>query len=130
MWLSAAVWPNYDSGYNSYFQDSKGWLAAGIVDANLPMLYSFDVVNDLVAWTARMQGFVVDSYGRYVIPGIHADYASFDDIVARIDAARAAGAPGVSIFSYGALNARGYFDDLGAGPFAVPASVPKPDWKP
>jgi uncharacterized lipoprotein YddW (UPF0748 family) len=129
-WLSAAVWPNYASGYNSYFQDSKGWLSSGIIDANLPMLYSSDILNDLAAWIARMQGFVADSYGRFVIPGIHADYADFGDIVARIDAARAAGATGVSIFSYGALNTRGYFDDLGAGPFATPAEVPKPNWKP
>jgi uncharacterized lipoprotein YddW (UPF0748 family) len=128
--LSAAVWPNYSSGYNSYFQDSKGWLAAGIIDANMPMLYSSDIVNNLPAWTLRMQGFVVDNYDRFVIPGIHADYANFDDIVARIDAARAAGAPGISIFSYGALNTRGYFDDLGAGPFATPAKVPEPGWKP
>lgn len=129
-WLSAAVWPNYVSGYASYFQDSKGWLAAGIIDANMPMLYSSDIVNDLPAWTARMQGFVANRYGRYVIPGIQADYSNFGDIVARIDAARAAGAPGVAIFSYGALNSRGYFDDLGSGPFAAPAEVPKPGWKP
>jgi uncharacterized lipoprotein YddW (UPF0748 family) len=130
VWLSAAVWPNYTSGYGSFFQDSKGWLASGIVDANMPMLYSPDVRHDLAAWTTRMQGFVADSYGRYVVPGIHADYADFGDIVARIDAARAAGAPGVAIFSYGALNRRGYFDDLGAGPFAIPADVPRPGWKP
>lgn len=129
MWLSAAVWPNYDSGYNSYFQDSKGWLASGSIDANMPMLYASDIVNNLPAWITRMQGFVNDSYGRYVIPGIHADYDDFNDIVNRIEAARAAGAPGVSIFSYGALNTRGYFDDLGTGPFAAPANVPTPDWK-
>ena len=130
VWLSAAVWPNYTSGYNSYFQDSKGWLAAGIIDANMPMLYSSDIVNDLPAWIARMQGFVADSYGRYVIPGIHADYPNFNDLVDRIEAARAAGASGVSIFSYGALNLHGYFDDLGSGPFAEPAEVPTPGWKP
>lgn len=129
-WLSAAVWPSYTSGYNSYFQDSKGWLASGIVDANMPMLYSLDVRHDLAAWTVRTQGFVADSYGRYVVPGIYADYADFGDIVVRIDAARDAGAPGVAIFSYGALNLHGYFDDLGAGPFATPAEVPKPGWKP
>lgn len=130
VWVSAAVWPNYSTGAQSYFQDSKGWLAAGIVDANMPMLYSSDIITDLAAWTARMQDFVADSGGRYVIPGIHADYADFNDIATRIDAARAAGARGVAIFSYGALNARGYFDDLGAGPFALPASVPRPPWKP
>ena len=130
VWLSAAVWPNYDSGRNAYFQDSKAWLAGGFIDANMPMLYASDIVNDLAAWTTRMQGFVADSHGRFVIPGISSDYADFGDIVARIDAARAAGAPGVAIFSYGALKARDYFDDLGAGPFAARAEVPKPGWKP
>ncbi|HLF25438.1 MAG TPA: family 10 glycosylhydrolase [Anaerolineae bacterium] len=129
-WVSAAVWPNYTSGYNAYFQDSKGWLASGRIDANMPMLYASDIVTNLAAWTTRMQSFVADSHGRYVLPGIHADYADFADIVARIEAARAAGAPGVAIFSYGALNTRGYFDDLGAGPFALPAQVPTPEWKP
>jgi uncharacterized lipoprotein YddW (UPF0748 family) len=134
-WVSAAVWPDYDSGYRSYFQDSKGWLAAGFIDANLPMLYSSDIVTDLVKWTARMQSFVADSHGRYVIPGIgfpgNANTPfSFQDIVDRIEAARAAGAPGVAIFSYGALNTNGYFSALGSGPFATPASVPKPGWKP
>jgi uncharacterized lipoprotein YddW (UPF0748 family) len=129
VWLSAAVWPNYDSGYNSYFQDSKGWLASGTIDANMPMLYASDIVNDLPAWITRMQSFVIDNFGRYVIPGIHADYANFNDIVNRIEAARAAGARGVAIFSYGALNTRGYFDDLGTGPFATPANVPTPNWK-
>jgi uncharacterized lipoprotein YddW (UPF0748 family) len=135
-WVSAAVWPNYTSGHNSYYQNSKGWLAAGIVDANMPMLYASDIVTNLPAWTARMQSFLADSYGRYVIPGIGFPSGDafnafqFDDIVNRIEAARGAGAPGVAIFSYGALNAKGYFDDLGVGPFALLAEAPKPPWKP
>jgi hypothetical protein len=40
------------------------------------------------------------------------------------------GAPGVVIFSYSALNANQYWDDLASGPFAIPATVPKPNWKP
>ena len=134
VWVSAAVWPNYTTGRNSYYQDSKSWLAAGIVDANLPMLYSSDIVTDLAAWTARMQDFLGDSHGRWVIPGIgfptDVNAIQFADISARINAARAAGAPGIAIFSYGALNAKGYFDDLGAGPFAAVAEVPRPPWKP
>ncbi len=101
--VSAAVWPNYTSGYNSYYQDSKGWLANGIIDANLPMLYSSDIVNDLPAWTARAQGFLDDAHGRYVFPGISTNYTDVNQIINRIEAARSLGAQGVALFSYGAL---------------------------
>jgi uncharacterized lipoprotein YddW (UPF0748 family) len=128
--VSAAVWPNYASGYNSYFQDSKGWLAHSSIDANLPMLYSSDIVNDLPAWTVRAQGFIDDASGRYVFPGISANYTDVVHITDRIEAARSLGAKGVALFSYGALNTFDYWDDLAAGPFAITATVPKPDWKP
>jgi uncharacterized lipoprotein YddW (UPF0748 family) len=128
--VSAAVWPNYSSGYNSYFQDSKGWLANSIIDANLPMLYSGDILNDLPAWTARAQGFIDDAHGRYVFPGISANYTDVVHLTDRIEAARLLGAQGVALFSYGALNTFDYWDDLANGPFAITATVPKPNWKP
>ncbi|HET7377963.1 MAG TPA: family 10 glycosylhydrolase, partial [Anaerolineae bacterium] len=135
--LSAAVWPNYTSGYNAYFQDSKGWLANGMLDASLPMLYSSDIVNDLTAWTNRAQDFVNDAHGRYVIPGIGVQYTSnnqtfcvpFVDLQARIEAARAMNAPGTVFFSYSGINSCAYWADLANGPFALPAIVPQPNWK-
>jgi len=128
--VSAAVWPNYNSGYNSYYQDSKGWLANGISDANMPMLYSSDIVNDLPAWTARAQGFIDDAHGRYVFPGVSTNYTDVNQLIDRIEAARSLGARGVALFSYGALNTYDYWDDLANGPFAHPATVPQPNWKP
>jgi uncharacterized lipoprotein YddW (UPF0748 family) len=134
LWVSAAVWPFYSSGYNSYFQDSKGWLAAGSVDANMPMLYAGSLVTDVAAWTATAQDFVNAAHDRYVIPGIgvldsNDACVSFDQLQARIDAARAMGAPGVVFFSYSSLVSCGYLNSLASGPFATPASVPKPAWK-
>jgi uncharacterized lipoprotein YddW (UPF0748 family) len=128
--VSAAVLPNYSSGYNSYYQDSKGWLANSLIDANLPMLYSSDIVNDLPAWTARAQGFLDDAHGRYVFPGISVSYTEVSQIIDRIEAARSLGAKGVALFSYDKLNTYDYWDDLANGPFAITATVPKPDWKP
>jgi uncharacterized lipoprotein YddW (UPF0748 family) len=128
--VSAAVWPNYTSGYNSYYQDSKGWLANGIIDANMPMLYSSDILNDLPAWTSRAQGFIDDAHSRYVFPGISTNYTDVNQILNRIDAARSLGAKGVALFSYGALNTYDYWDDLANGPFAITAAVPQPNWKP
>jgi uncharacterized lipoprotein YddW (UPF0748 family) len=128
--VSAAVWPNYSSGYNSYYQDSKGWLANAFIDASLPMLYSSDILNDLAAWTVRTQGFLDDAHGRYVFPGISGDYTDVNQIIDRIEVARSLGAKGVALFSYGAMNDRGYWDDLANGPFVLTATIPKPDWKP
>jgi uncharacterized lipoprotein YddW (UPF0748 family) len=128
--VSAAVWPNYTSGYNSYYQDSKGWLAKGIIDANVPMLYSSDIVNDLPAWTARAQNFLDDAHDRYVFLGISTNYTDVTHLTDRIKVARSLGAKGVALFSYGALNTFGYWDDLANGPFAITATVPRPDWKP
>jgi uncharacterized lipoprotein YddW (UPF0748 family) len=128
--VSAAVWFSYTDGYNNYYQDSKGWLANGNIDANVPMLYSSDILNDLPAWTARAQGFIADSYGRYVFPGISADYSDVNQITDRIEAARSFGAKGVVLFSYGALITHSYWSDLANGPFAITATVPRPNWKP
>lgn len=128
--VSAAVWPNYADGYAGYYQDSQGWLAGGLIDANLPMLYASDILHDLAAWTDRARGFIEGAHGRWVMPGLSGAYDNFAELADRIAAARSLGAPGVAIFSYGALNARAYWDDLANGPFAVPAVVPRPDWKP
>jgi hypothetical protein len=93
------------------------------------MLYSSDILHDLPAWITRAQGFVADSYGRYVIPGISTNYTDVHELLDRIDAARSLGAPGVALFSYGALNTYGYWDNLANGPFALPATIPQPPWK-
>jgi uncharacterized lipoprotein YddW (UPF0748 family) len=128
--VSAAVWFSYTDGYNNYYQDSKGWLANGVIDANLPMLYSSDILHDLPAWITRTQGFLDDAQGRYVFPGISTNYTDVHEIINRIEAARSLGAQGVALFSYGALNTFDYWDDLANGPFASMATVPRPNWKP
>ena len=126
--VSAAVWPYYvdkwqaglSEGLNDYYQDSKGWLAAGIIDAIMPMLYD-GRADEFELWQTLMTDFLADSAGRQVIPGIGGAYDDFAQIARRIETARAAGAPGHAIFSYESLNRRGYWDALAAGPYAVPA---------
>ncbi|MBI5564835.1 MAG: family 10 glycosylhydrolase [Chloroflexi bacterium] len=128
--LSAAVWPNYSDGYNGFFQASKDWLAGSYMDANLPMLYTSDILNDLPKWITRTQGFIDDAQGRWIMPGISGAYTETTPLFDRIAAARSLGAPGVAIFSYSGLNAGNFWDDLANGPFAIPAMVPKPNWRP
>lgn len=131
IWLSAAVWPYYlDSwgwgvteGYSDYFQDSKGWLAAGVLDAIAPMLYG-SVADELGSWSILAEDFLAASAGRHVYPGIGGYYPDFERIAERIAVARELGAPGHVLFSYGALDQQGYWDDLAAGPYRLRADLP------
>lgn len=148
LWLSAAVWPvhtkkpewgwtePYQQGYIHYYQDSKGWLAAGTMDSISPMIYpgSVNCPDDNIYWTqARWQTLVADFQmernGRYIIPGIGGAYCDFGEIEARIQMAREIGAAGHALFSYSALESNGYLDDLAAGPYVVTAVVPPIPWR-
>lgn len=132
--VSAAVWPYYQnnlglrtsSGYADYYQDSKGWLATGAVDAIAPMLYGSgsSIPDDLGNWQLLAADFVAGGSAGHVYPGIAGYYDDFAAIADRIAAARQMGAPGHIIFSYAALDARGYWDDLATGPYAVSVLVP------
>lgn len=137
--ISAAVWPYYtdewgwygvedSEGYDDLYQDSKGWLANGTLDAIAPMLYGGHA-DDVDRWKILMDDFLQDSAGGHVYPGIGGfnqinPDASFEEIAERIQATRDAGAPGHAIFSYGTLNWADFWDELAAGPYAVPATIP------
>ena len=129
--VSAAVWPIYvdrwgwggRAGYADYYQDSKGWLVTESVDAIVPMLYGF-TADDAGRWEILMHDFLADSGGRPVFPGIGTHYNDFNAIAWRIETARAAGAQGHALFSYGALNTQDYWDDLATGPYRIPAVLP------
>lgn len=131
--VSAAVWPCHidkwnwkvSQGYSDYYQDSKAWLAEGIVDAIVPMLYD-GKADDFESWQILTADFIADSGGRHVYPGVGADYDNVEAIIRRIEAAREAGAPGHALFSYGALNDRNYWAALASGPYRVPASPKVP----
>ncbi len=140
LWLSAAVWPTYvdywgwgySQGYHDYFQDSKTWLQDGYIDGIMPMIYSWNTSTDpfrLNRWKTLVADFQNSSDGRYVIPGIGGTaFLSFSEIEARINYARQVGTIGHAIFSYGYMNQYQYFDDLKAGPYSEPASVPNIPW--
>lgn len=136
IWLSAAVWHTYidkwgwgySQGYHDYYQDSQGWAKGGTIDAIMPMIYSSNPQTfRLERWQTLVADFQANRGGRYVFPGIGADQ-DFSEIAARIQAARDLGTGGQAIFSYGAMLARGYFDDLANGPYAQPAAVPDIPW--
>lgn len=146
IWLTAAVWPVYrdewgwgvSSGYDSYYQDSRAWLANNDIDGITPMIYSgspdcskpYFWTRD--RWQTLVNDFQSNNYGRFVIPGIGTSYCEdndFAEIEARINMARSIGTAGHAIFSYKSLADKGYFDDLAAGPYLTPATVPEIPWQ-
>jgi uncharacterized lipoprotein YddW (UPF0748 family) len=148
LWLSAAVWPihierpewNWGGfaleGYNDLYQDSKAWVQGGYIDINTPMIYPGGAYNcpddgfwSLNRWQTLVNDFQDDRGDRLIIPGIGSGYCTFDEIENRIMAARQLGTNGHAIFSYGALLTNQYFDDLAAGPYAIPATVPEITWR-
>ncbi|RMG95927.1 MAG: hypothetical protein D6706_11150 [Chloroflexi bacterium] len=149
LWLSAAVWPIYQEkpewgwggiaqqGYVNYFQDSKAWLSGGYIDSISPMIYpggSYNCPDDsfwsVDKWETLVRDFQADANGRFIIPGIGTGYCTFAEIEARINLARQIGTAGHALFSYKGLLEGDYFDDLAAGPYAEPATVPTIDWHP
>jgi len=141
--VSAAVWPvhvdrwgwgNVGEGYGDYYQDSQGWLAEGQIDATAPMLYWPALTNEsgIERWSAALADHVSHANGGSVLAGIGVTEAgvrvSFDEILARIETARALGAAGQALFSLRALKENdgglNYLDALRSGPYATPAVWP------
>lgn len=133
--LSAAVWPVYydtwdwwnaGDGFTGFCQDSIGWLRAGIVDTICPMLYLSSITTDHSQFSVLVRDFVARATPNAVVAGITTTYDSFEPIGLRIDLARAAGAAGQSLFAYGHINSRNYWNDFRAGPYATRAVILPP----
>ncbi|MBZ0234405.1 MAG: family 10 glycosylhydrolase [Deltaproteobacteria bacterium] len=144
--LSAAVWGIYrplpgcntSQGYANYYQDSRAWLAAGTMDALVPMIYWPIEPGECTDWAELLDGFMEARAGRHVWAGMHAlDDGAWDfaAITSRLEYARTAGAQGTVVFASTYLDqapAR-WTDYVGTssapGPFAEPAATPRMSWK-
>jgi uncharacterized lipoprotein YddW (UPF0748 family) len=94
--VSAAVFPNPDDAYQARFQDWRGWLEAGILDAVAPMAYTPE--NDI--FEGQIQD-AIEAAGRSrVWAGVGAYQNSFQGTVEKIRLARNLGTRGVVLFSY------------------------------
>lgn len=139
--LSASVWGIYQplpncstsQGFGQYYQDSRGWLAAGTMDALAPMMYWPIEPGACTDWQTLLDGFMAARADRQIWAGMHAlDDSSWqpDKVLARIERARDVGAAGTMIFASTYLDAsQDRWDALGTGPFAQPAVPPEMSWK-
>lgn len=122
--VSVAVSPEDESGATcKRCQDGSGWLAAGLADALVPRFdeseeYASEQVlqEAVVAWTSHLSGGVV-------MPAVSAEVRSFVSVSRSVEAVRRAGAGGIVVSSFAALDARGYWDDLARDAFATQAAV-------
>jgi uncharacterized lipoprotein YddW (UPF0748 family) len=105
-------------------QDARSWDRAGVIDALVPMVYwgikpsygerlDFAYLADDHATNVQAPVFIGMS-----VPGMEGPA-----LARHIERARIAGAEGVSLFSYSALENGNLWDVLPAGPFYWPAGT-------
>ncbi|GMV04129.1 MAG: hypothetical protein AMXMBFR53_04100 [Gemmatimonadota bacterium] len=129
--LSAAVWgiyqngrgwSNVTTGYATIFQDARAWDRMGIVDVLAPMVYwtITPTYGDRLdyAWLADEHASAV---GTTLLVGMYVPGMDGTSLVRHVERARMAGAEGVSVFSYSALNDAGLWTALKGWGFYWPA---------
>ena len=114
--VSAAVFADSRDALNARGQDWKTWLQKGYLDAVVPMAYGAD--------TAKVAAQIADAVacarasGRYAYAGLGSWHIPAGSTVAKINAARALGAQGSVLFSYGGITRDGtstaYLDQVDA----------------
>jgi uncharacterized lipoprotein YddW (UPF0748 family) len=137
--VTAAVWGIYENswgwssvsqGNTDYYQDSRAFLAQGVLDANIPMIYwaVTDTPGARLDFATLVLDHVAHSSGRHVYAGISAEL-EYDEVIACVQAARAAGADGVVLFDYRTAAEGGWLQTFGDEAFAEPAGVPPMPWR-
>jgi uncharacterized lipoprotein YddW (UPF0748 family) len=108
--LSVAVFPDPVDAERGRFQDWRGWLANGEVDAVAPMAYTPDDGRfaDLMRAATEADR---DRGGSRVWAGVGIYQTSLDGAVRKVDLARASGVAGVVLFSYDWAREQGLLED-------------------
>lgn len=129
--LSAAVWGVYQNplgwsgvstGYESVLQDARAWDRAGLVDALVPMVYwpLGEKYADRLDFAWLADDHVRGNRGPVFI-GIYVPGMDGRKLALHVERARMAGAAGVALFSYSALEDQRLWDALRAWAFHWPA---------
>ncbi len=99
--VSAATWPYYTSGRDTYFQDAYAWMSEGILDVSFKMTY-FTSVNTLRQHSTD----AIEHRGiRQVVPavGVHRFSSNVALALEQTNLIRSLGADGVVFFAYSSL---------------------------
>lgn len=124
--MSAAVFADAEDAYISRGQDWKTWLRQGYLDAVVPMAYSTSTAKVAAQISDAVQ--CARGSKRYVLAGIGSWRIPAASSIQKINAARAAGAAGIVLFSYGGITKDGatsaYLDKIQAECCPNNASIP------
>jgi uncharacterized lipoprotein YddW (UPF0748 family) len=111
--------------YVAVFQDWKSWVADGILDANLPMVYkSENLPESAKSFRGWLAGFVRWGGGKPTYVGIEARSSDSAGVVAQIEAIHKAGLQGFVLFAFNQSQRRDSLVEAlaAAGKPAVPAT--------
>lgn len=136
--VTAAVWGVYENrwGWSSvsqgnvdYFQDSGAFLEEGLLDANIPMIYwpVSDTPGSRLDFATLVADHLSRAADRHVYAGMGGEGVTMDQVIACVEAARAAGAPGVVLFDWSLF--RDDLPRLKETVFAEPAIPPTMPWR-
>ena len=150
--LSAAVWPIYKirsdwnqnslKGWKELYQDPQAWALGGYLDVAVPMTYPGSATSesfvikpklcDNLDWLCMLDAHrssIETATGRHMYIGVAA-IKGWSVMAAEIEAARARGVTGMSVYSYNQVKAiPGSWDTLANGYFKYPATIPRMPWK-
>ncbi|HEX5322221.1 MAG TPA: family 10 glycosylhydrolase [Capsulimonadaceae bacterium] len=130
--VSAAVYADYKDAYSSKGQDWKAWLREGLLDVVVPMAYGSS--TEKVAAQIQDAEHAAKEYHRFCYAGLGSWHISAASTEAKIEAARAAGAQGIVLFSYGGVTKDGtqsaYLQNVDASSFQRRAVLPNLSWLP
>lgn len=128
--MSAAVFADSKDAFSARGQDWRTWLKNGYLDAVVPMAYGAS--TPLVASQIRDAVIAAHAAGRYVYAGLGSWHIPVRSTVTKIEAARALGAQGSVLFSYGGITKDGqtvrYLQVLTQKCYPGVAAVPVPAW--
>jgi uncharacterized lipoprotein YddW (UPF0748 family) len=130
-------WSSVSQGYSDYYQDSRAFVAEGVLDANAPMVYwpVTDTPGERLDFATLVADHVAHSSGRYVFAGISAELAPGDpagsqaEALRCVEAARANGARGVVVFDYGLMDEGGWLESFGEAAFSTSTTLPTYPWR-
>jgi uncharacterized lipoprotein YddW (UPF0748 family) len=124
--VSAAVFSDWNDAYKTRGQDWKRWLKDGALDMVVPMAYSSSTT--VFARQIREAQAAASESGKICIAGIGSWHISAASTCAKIDAARAIGASGFGVFSYGGVTKDGrsaaYLKSIALSELRDPADPP------
>ena len=127
--VGALVWRTAASGRSDVLQDWNQWMAGHYMDYASPMNYT----SDNATFHTNSLDSLSRGYGHHVYMGVDGADNTIENNIWQIEDARAAGFPGMHLYSYAECNAgtpdqEAFKAALLAGPYPTSVSVPEMLW--